>query len=122
LIQPAITWFDRLIGRLLLTDVQHRITDEVIEEDAERGFKFSLIFSGVRCILQYAVLPVIGIAEKTATPLLLAITLLANISIILSLRRFWQIGYKYRWQYLLMSLVVLAALTAFILLDLDALL
>lgn len=89
---------------------------------AERAFGFSLVFSGVRCILQYAilpfVLPALGVASSAATPLLLVITVLAICSTLYSLRRFWQINYRYKWQYLGISVVTLSILTAFIIFDL----
>lgn len=92
---------------------------------AERALTFSLLFSGVRCILQYAilpfVLPVIGIASNAATPFMLILTLMAMISIIFSLRRFWQINYAHRWQYLGVASVAILLLIAFTLLDLSIL-
>ncbi len=93
------------------------------EQRAERAFGFSLIFSGVRCILQYAilpfVLPVIGVTSEAAVPISLAINLVAITLIIYSLRRFWKIGYRYRWQYLGIAVVALVLLVAFIALDLQ---
>ncbi len=126
MMQSSTMWFDRLIGRLLWVDVQPRIdtADDAIAQHAERTFGASILFSGIRCVLQYAilpfVLPIIGIAAETATPVMLAINVLAIVSIFLSLRRFWQIGYKYRWQYLVVALAALAVLIAFIALDLRA--
>lgn len=91
-------------------------------ESAERAFKFSLIFSGVRCMLQYAILPFVlpafGIAADAAMPLLLVINVLAIVSILFSIRRFWKINYRYKWQYLGISIVTLTILTAFIISDL----
>jgi len=126
--QSSTQKFDRLIGRLLFADIQPRNdeADDAAAQRAERAFGASVMFSGIRCVLQYAilpfVLPLIGIAVETATPVMLAINVLAIGSIFLSLRRFWQIGYKYRWQYLIMALAALVVLTAFIVLDLRAIL
>jgi hypothetical protein len=118
--QSSRMWLDRLIGRLLFVDIQPA-DNQKVQQRAERAFSFSLIFSGVRCILQYAVLPfvlpLVGIAAETATPILLIINLLAIVSIFYSLRRFWQIGYTYRWQYLGVALVALVILTVFITMD-----
>jgi hypothetical protein len=50
-------------------------------------------------------------------PLMLAINVLAIVSVFFSLRRFWQIGYQYRWQYLVIALAVLAVLALFMVLD-----
>ena len=116
---------DRLIGRLLFVEVLPAAASPArgSEQRAERAFGFSLIFSGVRCILQYAilpfVLPVIGVTSEAAVPISLAINLVAITLIIYSLRRFWKIGYRYRWQYLGIAVVALVLLVAFIALDLQ---
>jgi ABC-type iron transport system FetAB permease component len=93
------------------------------EQAAERAFGFSLLFSGVRCVLQYAllpfVLPLVGIAADAAVPLLLMITLIAIVSIFFSLRRFWRINYRYKWGYLFISLVALGLLVSFMVFDLQ---
>ena len=105
-------------------DVQSTPADSVdqIAERAQNAFKFSLIFSGVRCTLQYVVLPFIlpifGIAGEIAVPFLLVINVLAIISILYSVRRFWQINYKYKWHYLAFSIVMLVILASFIVSDL----
>ena len=67
---------------------------------AENALTLSLLFSGVRCLLQYALLPFLlplaGVAADAALPLLLLINLLAMASIFFSLRRFWTIAYAHR--------------------------
>ncbi|MEO8393160.1 MAG: hypothetical protein ABI700_09225 [Chloroflexota bacterium] len=115
---------DQFVGRILFVKPQPiPVAVETDESEAQRAFKFSLIFTGVRCILQYIVLPfilpVIGIAAASALPLLLLINVFAIVSMLFSVRRFWQINYQYKWQYLLMALLILAALTGFIALDLS---
>lgn len=97
------------------------IPDESVEQIAERAqnaVKFSLIFSGVRCTLQYVilpfVLPIFGIAGAVAVPFLLVINVLAIVSILYSVRRFWQINYRYKWHYLAFSIVMLVILASFI--------
>ena len=121
-----VSRLDQFIGRLLFVKPQPLSSESAVERDeseAQRAFKFSLIFTGIRCLLQYIVLPfilpVIGIASSTALPLLLLINVFAIISMLFSVRRFWQINYQYKWQYLLMALVILTALTAFIGLDIS---
>ncbi len=116
--QSSRTRLDQLVGRLLFVKPQTAPDDET---EAQRAFNFSLIFTGVRCILQYIVLPfilpVIGIAAEAALPILLGINIFAVISMLYSVRRFWQINYRHKWTYLIMALVILAALTAFIAVD-----
>jgi hypothetical protein len=113
------------MSRLLCVDM-HPASADAVEKTrrAERAFGLSLAFSGLRCILQYVllpfVLPLLGIAADAATPIYLIISLLAVVSIVASLRRFWRVRYQYRWQYLAMALVTLAMLAAFIQMDLTA--
>jgi hypothetical protein len=98
-----VSQLDRLIGRVLLVPAP---SGEVAgaAAPAERAFGFSLAFSGVRCILQYVilpfVLPLVGVASAAAVPITMALSLVAIVSLIASLRRFWRIDYKGKWQYL----------------------
>lgn len=123
--QSSMMWLDRFVGRLLFVDVEPR-RNEPDAQRAERAFGFSLVFSGVRCILQYVVLPfvlpILGIAAEAATSILLVINALAIVSVFYSLRRFWQIGYSRRWQYLAVAAVTLVILTVFIAMDAKTLL
>ncbi len=116
---------DRVMGRLLFVDVPSPTSDatrSAADGRGERAFGFSLVFSGIRCILQYAilpfVLPVLGVTMDAAAPISLAINLVAIVLIIYSLRRFWKIGYRHRWKYLPVALTALTLLVAFIALDL----
>ena len=112
---------DGFMSRLLLIDQRGRISaasDETAQtRRAENALTISLLFSGVRCILQYVLLPfllpIIGVAADATVPILLLINLIAIVSIFLSLRRFWTIGYKHRWSYLLVALAALTLLIAF---------
>ncbi|MCY4071370.1 MAG: hypothetical protein OXG60_08725 [Chloroflexi bacterium] len=112
---------DGFMSRLLLIDSRARISarsDEAAQtRRAENALTISLLFSGVRCILQYVLLPfllpIIGVAADATVPILLLINLIAMVSIFLSLRRFWTIGYKHRWSYLVVALAALTLLIAF---------
>jgi hypothetical protein len=127
--QLSMTQLDHLIGRLLLIRQRPAPVSSAASSDAagqttqraERAFGASLLFSGIRCILQYVVLPfvlpLIGVAADAAVSISLVINILAIVLIIYSLRRFWQIGYRYRWQYLGVAMIALILLSAFILLD-----
>ena len=88
---------------------------------AENALTVSLLFSGVRCILQYALLPfllpILGIAADAALPILLLINALAILAIYFSLRRFWSIGYARRWTYLAVAAAALLFLLAFTVYD-----
>lgn len=120
----SVMWPDRLMGRLLFVNVQPQSADSA--ETAKNAFGLSLAFSAIRCILQYVllpfVLPVLGIATGAAAPIYLLISVLAVVAIVSSLRRFWKIRYRYRWQYLAIALVTLGMLVVFIQTDLATLL
>lgn len=126
--QASRVWLDRVMVRLLFIPAPSEPvnTQSTDAQRAERAFGFSLVFSGVRCILQYAVLPfllpLVGIAAEAALPILLIINVLAVLSIFYSLRRFWQISYQYRWQYLVVAMVALVILITFTMLDLQTIL
>ena len=119
---------ERFVYHLLLLDPPVQQVESVPDKaaTAERAFGFSLVFSGVRCILQYVVLPfvlpLVGLTTDAAVPLTLAINLVALVSVMYSLRRFWQINYKHKWQYLPIAVTAVIILGAFIVLDLHALL
>lgn len=111
---------DMIMRRILW--IKEPTRSDVRDDIGERALGWSVIFSGVRCILQYAilpfVLPLIGISMAVATPLLMVITGVAIVSILFSLRRFWKINYRYRWHYLAVAIVALAVLIALLLQDL----
>lgn len=118
---------DSFMSRLLFIDQRGRIPvasvashashDPAQTRRAENALTISLLFSGFRCILQYALLPfllpILGVAADATVPILLLINLIAMASIFLSLRRFWTIAYKHRWSYLLVAMAALTLLIAF---------
>jgi len=122
---------DSVMTRLLLIQPGGRLAASEnaasMKRGAENALTLSLMFSGARCLLQYALLPfllpIVGIAADATIPILLLINVLAMISIYFSLRRFWTIGYKHRWRYLAVAaaaLVLLAAFTVYDILKLQA--
>ncbi len=112
---------DNIMTRLLFINTGgHTANEKSYEEQsrqAENALTLSLMFSGVRCLLQYALLPfllpIIGVAADATVPILLGINVVAMVSIFFSLRRFWAIGYDRRWQYLVVAVVALTLLVAF---------
>jgi ABC-type iron transport system FetAB permease component len=114
---------DPLIARMLF--VKPRVADEQVINRAERAFNTSLAISAVRCIIQYVilpfVLPVIGVAGEVAIPISLTINVVALGAIWFSLRRFWQVDYKGKWQYLGIALAAVVLLIVFIATDLSKL-
>jgi hypothetical protein len=116
---------DTVISRLLFVRPQ---TEQYVESTntGEGAFSFALLFSGVRCIIMYVilpfVLPLVGIAGNFGVVLDIVINVIAIGAIIYSLRRFWTINYKRKWQYLPVALVAFVLLVAFIALDISTLL
>ncbi len=116
---------DNVMTRLLLIRAEAgfavRENEAALKQGAENALTLSLMFSGARCLLQYALLPfllpVIGIAADATVPILLLINLAAMVSIFFSLRRFWTIGYAHRWRYLVVALAALVLLLAFTVYD-----
>ncbi len=121
----ALSRADNLMARLLLirsgAGLAAAESEAALKRGAENALTLSLMFSGARCILQYALLPfllpIVGIAADATVPILLLINLIAMISIFFSLRRFWTIGYAHRWRYLLVAAAALALLAAFTVYD-----
>lgn len=116
---------ERLIYRLLFLEPPMPQAAAKSPERAERAFNFSLIFSGVRCILQYMilpfVLPLVGVTVDAALPVMLVINVVALVSIFYSVRRFWAVDYRYKWQYLPIAAVAVVLLTAFLVMDISSL-
>ena len=116
---------DSLMSRLLFigesANVAANADIATQTRQAENALTLSLLFSGARCLLQYALLPfllpIIGIAAEAAIPILLLINLVAMVSIFFSLRRFWTIGYKHRWTYFVVACAALSLLVAFTVYD-----
>ncbi len=121
--QKTLGKLDPLMDRLLF--VRPAAMTDRHTRTAENAFSFSLLFSGVRCILQYIVLPfalpLVGVAVDAAVPILMVINTLAVVSVVFSLRRFWRVRYDYRWVYLFVAVVAIGLLMVFLVMDLRAL-
>ena len=116
---------DSFMSRVLfVSERQEPMSADLVssrKRQAENALTLSLLFSGARCIAQYALLPfllpIVGIAAEATIPILLLINLVAMVSIFFSLRRFWTIGYKHRWTYLVVAGAALTLLIAFTVYD-----
>lgn len=124
--QNTLGQIDTLIARLLFVSPSETVYEESTTSKAENAFSLALMFSGVRCVIMYAilpfVLPIVGIAGNFGLWIDIVINLIAIGAIIYSLRRFWKINYKRKWQYFPVALVALVLLVAFIALDIITLL
>ncbi len=92
----------------------------------ERAVTFAVLLAALRCTAQYVLLPLVlpwaGLAAAVPAWVTLALGALALVSLARAVRQLWRLGHAHRWSYLLLGLVVMAALLLFIAVDLRALL
>lgn len=107
---------DRVFARLLWVTPQPEVlleteVDEGAEAPASRSFGLALLISGLRCTLQYVVLPValplVGVASGLALPLVILLDVLALVLLVRSLRFFWRTRHPRRFDMLPLSAVIL---------------
>jgi hypothetical protein len=92
-----------------------RVTPQLAEEassaPAERAFGLSLAISGLRCILQYVILPIalplIGMAGGFSLAIVLVLDVLALTLLVGSLRYFWRIRHPRRFDMLPLAAVII---------------
>jgi len=120
---------DQLMASLLRVNHQQTSTtssDAPKQAATQNVFWASAAFSGVRCILQYVVLPfifpLVGFAANVSEYLFIAISVVAVASMVMSLRRFWRVNYRYRWHYLVVALIGGGILVAHLVVDVRLLL
>jgi len=117
--------FDRTVERILrVTPVEARTVTE--ERSAENTFMASMLFTGIRCLLEYIVLPfvlpLLNLSNTIAVPLVLAVNLIALTALIHSVRKFWAIDYKHKRAFLGVAIIGGAILILFMVGNLRALL
>ena len=108
---PERSALDRLVRQLLLIgDASPRALFDL---------KGSMLLAGVRCTLTYLVIPlgapVLGWLGVLATPLSLAMSVVAVVLAVSSLRRVWLADYRHRWPYtafIVTAVVLLAVVIA----------
>lgn len=95
-----------------------------IEDAAPRALfdlRGSLVLSAIRCIITYALVPllvpIISWAGWLATPLSLALALAAIALAIRSLRRVWLADYRHRWAYTAFIVVAVTLLVVAVAFD-----
>ncbi len=101
---------DRFMRRLLRLSDAPRMS----AAQARSAFQKSLAFTAARCLLMYIVfpfvLPPLGIALGVGEPVAIAIGLLAMVSIVYSIRRFWRADHSKRWHYTVFGTTIIAFL------------
>jgi hypothetical protein len=104
---------DRVVARMLWVTPAPPPTDDDLPADkpAQRAFSLSLVISGLRCTLQYMILPIvlplIGFAGVVSLPLVILLDLVALWLLISSLRYFWRTAHPRRFDMLPLSGVIL---------------
>ncbi len=92
---------------------------------AQAAFQKSIVISGTRCLLTYIVLPFIapfvGIAASIGAPLGITVALVAMVSIVISLRRFFGSMHPKRWAYGSLAGLMFAFLIVTIVIDIGQL-
>lgn len=121
MIHPSfIERLDQLIARLLWVAPQQASAPAT--RSAERALNMALLFSALRCTVQYLILPVLlpllGLVSGRSLGIMALLDLIALISLGLGLRRFWQARHPRRWDYLALAIVVVGVLAVFLWFDL----
>jgi hypothetical protein len=98
---------DRLVRQLLLIgDASPRALFDL---------KGSMLIAGVRCTITYIVIPfgapVVAWLGVLGTPLSLALSLVAIVMAVSSLRRVWMADYRHRWPYSAFIVLAVVLLT-----------
>ena len=113
---------DRFMRRLLrLPEGRTSTADE-----ARSAFQKSLFISTCRCLLMYIVfpfvLPAVGIARGVGPYIGLVIGVLAMVSIVYSIRRFWRADHSKRWHYTIFGTAIIGFLIYLAVKDLSTIL
>lgn len=104
---PADRWMRRALG---VTRVDLRSS-----AGAQHTFRISVVVSAVRCIVTYVAVPVLApllsLSGWVAAPIGLALCVVAAVTGVMSLRRFWRADHRHRWTYTAFITVVFVILT-----------
>ncbi len=93
-----------------------RLTDapKLTASEARSAFQKSLVWTAARCLLMYIVfpfvLPPLGIALGVGPVIGILIGLLAMVSIVYSIRRFWRADHSKRWHYTVFGSLIIVFL------------
>lgn len=107
---PASSSADRFMRRLLRLPEGRTAT----ADEARSAFQKSLFISTCRCLLMYIVfpfvLPAVGIARGVGPYIGVTIGVLAMVSIVYSIRRFWRADHSKRWHYTIFGTTIICFL------------
>ncbi len=98
---------------------------EALPAPVNHAVTFAVLLAALRCTFQYVllpfVLPWIGVAAAVPPWVTLALGALALLSLARAVRQLWRVRHAQRWNYLLIAVVITAALVLFVAVDLRAL-
>ncbi|MGO1539235.1 MAG: hypothetical protein ACTHZ9_08140 [Leucobacter sp.] len=108
---------DRFMRKLLRAEKRDRSVTS--QQAAHRGFRVSLVVTGIRCLITYVLIPVlvpiVSFADVVAAPVGIALCIVAVVSGIISVRRFWISDHRGKWMYTIFIAIVFAVvLIAFV--------
>ena len=113
---------DRFMRRLLRLPEGQTST----AAEARSAFQKSLFISTCRCLLMYIVfpfvLPAVGIARGVGPFIGMVIGVLAIVSIVYSIRRFWRANHSKRWHYTIFGTAIICFLVYLAIKDLSTIL
>jgi hypothetical protein len=92
---------------------------------AQRAFSKSILISATRCLLTYIVFPflapLLGHAAGVGPGLGIPIGVVAIVSNVLTIRRFWAADHRWRWAYTALALCVIGLLMVLLVHDITEL-
>ena len=107
---PSTSSADRFMRRLLRLPEGKTAT----AAEARSAFQKSLAYTTCRCLLMYIifpfVLPAVGIAQGVGPAIAIPVGVVAMVSIVYSIRRFWKADHSKRWHYTVFGTVIIGFL------------
>ncbi len=107
---------DRMMARMLFVTLPPPAEEDVMPEEAKEGrtIGLALVISGLRCTLQYLVLPIvlplIGLAGSFSLVIAMALDVVALWLLISGLRYLWRTRHPHRFDMLPVSAAILAVI------------
>lgn len=96
------------------------------DDPATRAFSISILISAVRCLLTYVlfpwVLPAAGQAGGVGPGIGLVVGIVAIVSNVLSIRRFWASDHRWKWPITVLNVGVIVLVTILVVDDIGELL
>lgn len=89
--------------------------------EARSAFQRSLAYTTCRCLLMYIilpfVLPLVGIAQGVGPYIAIPVGIVAIVSIVYSIRRFWRADHSKRWHYTVFGTIIIGFLVYLTIVD-----